>query len=405
MSKQLYLSKIFKSLNRYAEYFAGVQTQHDLAIGIERVIDELFDQQYSGIYLYDFEAKKLRLHIARGFTEEERLEAERTAMDRHPGDVFRNNKVLYIPDTDKDTKSSTITSKRSFNVKSRIYAPILSGGKPVGVIGIVSDKPNMFDGLDMDLLLFICNLAGIFSTILNQITELKAANEEISSLSKFPTENPNPIMRIDYKHTLVYANIASQPYLNTHKLSIGMNITGDFRAAVTESMLTNEVVELEVRDVNAIYLFVITPVKESRHLNIYGINITERKVIENELRKSSMIAEKTDNAIIITDEFGATENVNESFTRMSGYSIQDMIGLKPGKLLQGKDTDKKTSKIIRKAIDDGKSASVEILNYTKDGDPYWIKMELQPIFNNKNELTNFTSIQTDITQEKNLEKN
>jgi PAS domain S-box-containing protein len=118
-----------------------------------------------------------------------------------------------------------------------------------------------------------------------------------------------------------------------------------------------------------------------------------------------MIAEKTDNAIIITDEFGATEYVNESFTRMSGYSIQDMIGLKPGKLLQGKDTDKKTSKIIRKAIDDGKSASVEILNYTKDGDPYWIKMELQPIFNNKNELTNFTSIQTDITQEKNLEKN
>ncbi|MDG2080245.1 MAG: PAS domain-containing protein [Bacteroidales bacterium] len=401
MSKQLYPSKIFKSLNSYAEYFAGVKTQYDLAVGIERVIDELFDQQYSGIYLYDLEAKKLRLHIARGFTEEERLEAERTAMDRHPGDVFRSNKVLYIPDTDKDKTGATTTSKRSFNVKSRIYAPILSGGKPVGTIGIVSDKPNTFDGLDMDLLLFICNLAGIFYTILNQITELKTANEEISSLSKFPTENPNPIMRIDYKHVLIYANVASQPYLNTHNLKIGMTISGDFRSAVTESMLTNEVVELEVRDVNSVYVFVITPVKESRHLNIYGINITERKLIENELRKSSMIAEKTDNAIIITDEAGVTEYVNESFTRMSGYTIQDIIGLKPGKLLQGKDTDKNTVKIIRKAINEGKSTSVEILNYSKDGGQYWIKMEIQPIFSNKNELTNYMSIQTDITHQKN----
>ena len=114
-----------------------------------------------------------------------------------------------------------------------------------------------------------------------------------------------------------------------------------------------------------------------------------------------MIAEKTDNAIIITDEAGVTEYVNESFTRMSGYTIQDIIGLKPGKLLQGKDTDKNTVKIIRKAINEGKSTSVEILNYSKDGGQYWIKMEIQPIFSNKNELTNYMSIQTDITHQKN----
>ena len=90
-------------------------------ISIDHVYHSLLDvyfQTHSAILLWDTQSAKLKLYGSKGFTTEERIELERTALDRHPGWVFKNQKPLNIPDMDaKEVPSFVNSSKRSFKVK------------------------------------------------------------------------------------------------------------------------------------------------------------------------------------------------------------------------------------------------------------------------------------------------
>ncbi|MCS7028375.1 MAG: PAS domain S-box protein [Bacteroidia bacterium] len=119
-----------------------------------------------------------------------------------------------------------------------------------------------------------------------------------------------------------------------------------------------------------------------------------------QLKLLSIIAEKTDNAIIITDANGLIIWVNQGFTRISGYTLEEVKGKKPGHILQGKDTDPKTVERIRNKLKEKVSFREEILNYHKNGTPYWIQIHITPVFNEKQELTHFIAFELDITKEK-----
>ncbi|GAB4329730.1 MAG: hypothetical protein OHK0038_03890 [Flammeovirgaceae bacterium] len=132
--------------------------------------------------------------------------------------------------------------------------------------------------------------------------------------------------------------------------------------------------------------------------------ITERKQREEEIKKLSLVASKTSNAVIISDKNGMIIWVNEGFTKITGYTLDEVKGKKPGHILQGKETSPEHVQKIREGIASKKSFTQEILNYTKQGVPYWLELNITPIFNDKNEITNFIAIESDITQRKESEK-
>jgi hypothetical protein len=121
----------------------------------------LIDIEYTGIFIWDFQVSRLRLLFANGFTEEERLEAERTAWERHPGRVFRSQEVYLIPDVENDPLKRTISSARSFVVRSRLFMPIVSGGESLGVFGLASSEPGHFTEEHVAVLGFLCRLTGV----------------------------------------------------------------------------------------------------------------------------------------------------------------------------------------------------------------------------------------------------
>ena len=104
----------------------------------EHVFERFLPLDYSGLYLFNEELNKLELLIAQGFSSKEKSEAEKTAMQRHPGTVFKTGKEIYIPNTDEDSQRLTIDSPRSFIVKTRLYSPVEVAGKRIGVFGLVS---------------------------------------------------------------------------------------------------------------------------------------------------------------------------------------------------------------------------------------------------------------------------
>lgn len=136
---------LLKRLHRFSQSFGKIATLEDLATSVSETLEDLLVVESSGLYLYDFQEKRLKLLIAKGFTEEELAAADLTAMDRHPGYVFKTGKVLNIPDTENDPLNLTLSSKRSFVVLSRLYVPVMNGNEPVGAFGIVSSQKNCFD--------------------------------------------------------------------------------------------------------------------------------------------------------------------------------------------------------------------------------------------------------------------
>jgi len=131
-------------------------------------------------------------------------------------------------------------------------------------------------------------------------------------------------------------------------------------------------------------------------------DITARKVVEIRLleseRKLSLIAKQTTNALIITDEEEKITWVNSAFTWITGYTIEEAIGKKPGGFLQGKETDEATVKYLRKRIKGKQTFDCEIINYNKAGSKYWVHIQGQPILDEKGVSKKYFAIGTDITE-------
>ena len=130
--------------------------------------------------------------------------------------------------------------------------------------------------------------------------------------------------------------------------------------------------------------------------------IAERKEAEKEMRKLALIAQQTDNAIIITDGVGLIEWVNPGFSLITGYSTEEVIGRKPGDLLQGPETDPATVEAMRAAILRGEKFSCEILNYTRERRPYWLELALHPVRKAGGEVEHFVAIERDISERKQM---
>ena len=126
---------------------------------------------------------------------------------------------------------------------------------------------------------------------------------------------------------------------------------------------------------------------------------TESRLVrqEREARTLALIAARTDNAVVLTDAAGRVVWVNAGFTRLTGYTLEEMAGRTPGSVLQGRGTDPATVRHIHEQLRRGEGFSVEIQNYGKDGRCYWLAIEVQPIRDESGGLTNFMAIESDIT--------
>ncbi len=114
----------------------------------------------------------------------------------------------------------------------------------------------------------------------------------------------------------------------------------------------------------------------------------------------SLVANETDNSVVITDSQGRIEYVNRGFTTLTGYELREVRGRKPGQFLQGPHTCQKTVNRIREKLQRREPFYEEILNYNRAGEPYWISLAINPVFDIDGRLERFVSIQANINQTK-----
>lgn len=132
----------------------------------------------------------------------------------------------------------------------------------------------------------------------------------------------------------------------------------------------------------------------------FSMDVTQQVELREIAKRLSLVANETDNSVIICDATGKIEYVNPGFEKLTGFTAQECIGRKPGQILQGKLTDEGTRERIRQKLEAQEPFMEEIVNYSKDGTPYWISLAINPVFGEDRQLERFVSIQANITNTK-----
>jgi PAS domain S-box-containing protein len=137
-------------------------------------------------------------------------------------------------------------------------------------------------------------------------------------------------------------------------------------------------------------------------LSIFFKNINERKHAEEEIRKLSIIARETVNAVSLVNLDGSISWINNAFTRITGYSFREAVGRSQHELLNGEETDLVTVLVMRDHFSKKELFNSEILCYTKTGQKIWLSFSAQP-FRDLNGIVNqYFFIMTDVTEQKKL---
>ena len=155
-----------------------------------------------------------------------------------------------------------------------------------------------------------------------------------------------------------------------------------------ETVLTNMLDNPAVKGIVINSRDITQEVEEKRHLKLLESVITH-----------------TNDAIIITEAEPVNKPgpriiyVNDSFTKMTGYTAAEVIGKTP-RILQGPKSDEKELAKLSKAIRNWEPYEITTINYKKNGDEFWVNFSVVPVADEKGWYTHWISIERDVTESK-----
>ncbi|NJM06024.1 PAS domain S-box protein [Candidatus Gracilibacteria bacterium] len=136
---------------------------------------------------------------------------------------------------------------------------------------------------------------------------------------------------------------------------------------------------------------------------------TARRRAEDRLRLMEAVVVHATDAVVVTDA-GQLDvpgpricYVNAAFCRLTGYSADEIIGRSP-RILQGADTSVEARATIRQALNEHQPVQVELVNYSREGRPYWIELSIAPVPDAQGAVCYFIAIERDISARKAAER-
>jgi len=132
-------------------------------------------------------------------------------------------------------------------------------------------------------------------------------------------------------------------------------------------------------------------------------DVSKRRKSEERLRMLESVVVNANDAILVTEAEPINEPgprilyANESYQRMSGYTQEEIIGKTP-RILHGHGTNDEARAKIRRALKRWKPVVVDLVNYKKDGTPFWVELSITPVADETGWFTHWVSIQRDITE-------
>ena len=227
---------------------------------------------------------------------------------------------------------------------------------------------------------------------------------------------PDTVVRLDREHRHVYANPAitgltglpPEAFIDKRNDELGFpeDIVNLWTEHQDRVLATGEPSEIffriangdRARELHSILVPEINAKGEVDHIVSVTRDITELRHAQRQAELLARFARESRDIVVLTNDAGRVEWVNEGFTRVTEYSLEEVKGRKLGGILRGPDTNPGTAKAISEAVKSKQGWLGEILNYTKSGRSFWMELNIQFLPAADGEPPRFVSIQRDITR-------
>jgi PAS domain S-box-containing protein len=246
---------------------------------------------------------------------------------------------------------------------------------------------------------------GIFILTLD-VTERKRAEEEIRSLAKFPSENPGPVLRLRHDGVVLHANEASEWLLAEWGCAVGEYAPSFWRDQVTETLASRSrrMVDVEHRD--QVWSFFVTPIPDGGYVNLYGRDVTERRLAEEALRESEQrlrtFIDNAESLVWVKDLNGRFLIVNRYTEGILGLSQAQIVGHTVFELFPHDYAASYTDN-DRRVLDSGNAIEFEETAMLQDGQHTYLAVKF-PLHDSTGQIYGLGAICTDITERKRAEE-
>lgn len=126
-------------------------------------------------------------------------------------------------------------------------------------------------------------------------------------------------------------------------------------------------------------------------------DVTARVNERRQLQRLGRIAALTSNLVVVTDAAQRIEWVNPAFERRTGWTLEEVRGKPPSSVLTAEETDASAIARIEAAHIAAAPVQVEMLQRSRTGERFWVRKDIQPVFDGGGRLEGFVAVQTDIT--------
>ncbi|HSH89387.1 MAG TPA: EAL domain-containing protein [Ramlibacter sp.] len=201
------------------------------------------------------------------------------------------------------------------------------------------------------------------------------------------------------------SDLLGRPIWSFFQKTVRMRLEEQFRRAFKD----DAVLEAEELDANLSNRIEMRGYPFGAGLAVHLRNVTARHRSQEQLRLLESSIARLNDLVIITEAGPFSEPgprivfVNEAFERRTGYSPEEVLGRTP-RLLQGPGTQRAELDRIRAAMEQWQPARVDLINYKKSGEAFWVDLEVSPVWDQARKLTHWVAVGRDITERKTAEE-
>ena len=251
------------------------------------------------------------------------------------------------------------------------------------------------------------------------LTKQKKLEDELRASKKqfelFMDNIPYAVVIKDEDTKVIYANKNVQKYLtqdiigNTSTENLGNEIGLQIDALIKKATKDGKVEEIIHRKLNnkdciaRVLVFKIPQSNGKIYTGVIYVDITQGYQIQHEVSRLKSALERSPISIMMTDIDGNIEYVNLNYTKVSGYSLEELIGENPRIVKSGYTSDKKY-KEMWKHISSGHTWTADIKNIAKDGSEFWEDSTIMPSFNEHGEVDGYIAFKLEITEKIHLKE-